>query len=339
MKQYLEEQHILDKILKNKSISFLSNGQMDELNHEFKKIINQQKKHKTVHQLLQALPFILIIVQWFILLTFIPKITSGITLLITIGLLHGYIGYQWVIYGIHEGAGHGLFKELKNPLGKILSFLAFNSSRLMMADPINYQKNHHSHHSYLGTNKDGSQVNYVKRKRILKSLLPGAGIFFKNDYCVHVGEKIDFSTLISLLIGLLRFLIEYNFLKNYLSLTEIIFSLLVISPWIGLTLDRIRESVEHFGMPKNNKNGSKELGLGIQSMIICGGPWGQPFHLSHHLYPSLKWYQQIQMGKKLSTILTKEQNDFYIVKSIIKTFLKQLTFQKEIEKNFLLEAN
>lgn len=331
MKQYPEEQIFLDKILQNVTIPELSSTQLDHLTNEYKTLQKKQKKRRFVHIFLEAAPFFIIFLQWALLLNFTPIISNKIILILTLGIFHGYIGYQWVIYSLHEGAGHGLFKEIKNPIGQLFQFLAFNSSRIMMADPINYKKNHLLHHAFLGTDRDGSQVNYVQRKRILKSILPGAGIIIKNDYCVHVGESIDFSTAISFIIGGLRFSVEYYLLKDFLSFPETVLCLLILSPWVGLTLDRIRESVEHFGMPKDNRYGSKDLGLTIESMIIAGGPWGQPYHLAHHLYPQLNWYQQIKLGKKLEQIFSKKQKDFFKINSVVKTFIQQLNFQLNIE--------
>ena len=142
MKQYQEEQIILSHLLKNKEIPKFSEFQLTEI-HKIKNSLSAwSKKNRLIHNAIEAIPFIALILQWLFIICLSPHHIQNKTILfITIGILHGFIGYQWVVYSIPEGAGHGLFRNGQNKLRKILQILSFNSSRLMMADPINY-KNH-----------------------------------------------------------------------------------------------------------------------------------------------------------------------------------------------------
>ena len=71
----------------------------------------------------------------------------------------------------------------------------------------------------------------------------------------------------------------------------------------------------------------------VESMIICGGPWGQPYHFAHHIAPNLNWYQQILLGNKINNLLTPEQKSFFNVNgSISLQMIKQLRDQKLLEK-------
>ena len=168
--------------------------------------------------------------MWFCVILILPKlIEDQLTLMILVGLLHGIVGYQWVIYGMHEGAGHGLFRN-KNIFEKMLKFLSFHSCRLFFADPRYYNYAHKSHHGKLGTKDDKAQTNYVLNKRVIKSMLPGAGIIFPNDYCIHKGEKFSKSELISFNVGGLFLGLEVYLLNDFLVWWMALIALIFIGP-------------------------------------------------------------------------------------------------------------
>ena len=79
-------------------------------------------------------------------------------------------------------------------------------------------------------------------------------------------------------------------------------------------LDRLRETTEH-NLMINTQYGSRNMGNCLAGMLVGGGPWGQPFHLSHHLEPALPWYFQIKMHYFLKSVLTKEQQSYYFIES------------------------
>lgn len=328
MKQYPQEQNYLKAYLKDQNIPHFEKYQQELIRNKVISLKQLAKKFPWFHNLMELLPFLIIAGLWYFLIFVLPEnIQNKKFLFILIFSLHGVLGYQWVIYGLHEGAGHGLFKNKKDIVHKFFRFLAFHSSRLMMADPVYYQKNHRTHHQFTGTEKDGSQTNFVLLKRIIISLLPGAGIFFPNDYRIHKGDGLSLSLLISFIIGLGRFTLEYIALKPYFTFFEIITMLFFLSPWVGLSLDRIRESLEHHLMPQSKIYGTKELGLDPLALVIAGGPWGQPCHLSHHLAPDLNWYQQIRLSLYLNSILTDIQKRFFGFQT---SFLKHLLVETKL---------
>lgn len=333
MKVYKEEIEILNQYFKdNESYPVFTHSQKEELKESIYKIRKEAKNKSLKHFFLQLLPYLLIGLQWSWLLFKLPLIVEDKLLLgLLLGIGHGIIGYQWVIYGMHEGAGHGLFKG-KNLLEKSLRFLSFHSCRIFFADPRFYFKAHITHHSKLGTIEDKAQTNYVLNKRVVRSMLPGAGILFPNDYCIHKGESFSKSELVSIIVGGLFLFLEVQILKSYLSWWQVLISLVIIGPWIGLVLDRTRESLEHHLMPVNNMYGTYELGLSPLSLFISGGPWGQPCHFCHHLAPDFNWYQQIILHFKVKKLLTEEQMYFYGFKkdSFIKMAYKKFESRVEV---------
>jgi hypothetical protein len=313
MKQYPLEQILLSRHLETLEVPSFTPEQLRAIQTEVKSLREFADRHPILSDLAALLPFIALLSAWTFLIFILPALVGSRALLFVLLFMgHGFIGYSWVIYGIHEGAGHGLFRNRKNPLHRLLRFLAFHSSRLMMADPVHYSEQHKSHHRFTGTEADGSQTNFVLGGRVLRSLLPGAGILFPNDYRVHHGEGITVSLLLSGLVGGLRVAIEVHALRSRFSIPECLLLLLFFSPWIGLSLDRVRESLEHHLMPRSPITGTRELGLSPLALLITGGPWGQPCHLPHHLAPELGWIQQIALHFKLKNeILTEDQLRFF----------------------------
>ena len=328
MKQYPEEQQFLAKYLRNVSIPVFREDQEKALYREINRLRKDAKRFYNLHTLFQLIPFITIGCLWYCLIFILPAHIENKALLFSLlFILHGILGYQWVVYGLHEGAGHGLFSN-----NKILRFLAFHSSRIMMADPEYYKRTHQTHHKYLGTEKDQAQTNFVLFRRIFVSLLPGAGILFPNDYKIHKGEGFDRSIALSSVIGIIRIYVEYRALTPYLSTPTIFAILLLLSPWIGMILDRIRESLEHHLMPQSRLYGTRELGLSPLALLIAGGPWGQPCHMSHHLAPDFNWYQQIKLHCYLNSLLDKNQRSFFGFSNSLPELIKN-----EWKKHLLLE--
>lgn len=328
MKQYPEEQLFLEQYLQKLPTPHFTDAQLNSLQKEIRKIRKEAKLSPWLHGFMQALPFAIIACAWYLLIFILPKFVGSTSLLFVLTFaLHGVLGYQWVVYGLHEGAGHGLF-----PQSKFLRFMAFHSSRIMMADPVHYRNAHSTHHRFLGSERDEAQTNFVLLRRVLVSILPGAGILFPNDYRIHKGDGFSRSLLLSSLIGFVRIYIEYRALKSYFSTEAILLMLLVLSPWVGLSLDRIRESLEHHLMPRSKTYGTRELGLSPLGLLIAGGPWGQPCHMSHHLAPDFKWHQQLRLHQFLKSLLDREQRAFFGFSTTISTLLKN-----EWKKHLALE--
>ncbi len=154
-------------------------------------------------------------------------------------------------------------------------------------------------------------THFILLRRFVKSIIPGAGVLFKNDFCIHTDSKLSLSLIKSIFVGLCFFGVEFWFLQERLNALSIFISLLILSPWVGMTLDRLREIAEHHNMAEDKIHGSRELGLKGLMFFVVGGPAGQPFHFSHHLAPDLNWYQQIKLHNNLKDILTEDQKEAY----------------------------
>jgi len=260
-----------------------------------------------------SLPFFLVPAA--LVLSFYVVLSSSMPLfsqIIFLGFLHGWCAYSIAIYSLHEcGAHRPCSKKWTEQLDfkNVIYFLSANFCRLLGADPSFYRSNHSSHHSQLGTEKDLTFTNWVNRRRFLKSICPGAPFLIKSDYLVHIGEAWTRSKVLTISLTTLFLSFEAFVLKFFWGWLPSICLLLLISPWVGNFLDRLRDSTEHFLRPSDQQLGSRDVGLGYYGWIVGGGPWGQAYHLTHHLLPSLPWYQQIVFGRRLQTLLRPEQRD------------------------------
>lgn len=252
-----------------------------------------------------------------------PLLTEKINLVFSIlvcGVLHSFLAYSLVNFSLHEGAAHGAIITVKGPLTKFLSVLANNSCRLYFADPQFYEVNHQLHHQKFATREDGAFSNFVGSRRILKSLLPFAMLLNMTDYKIHSGMKWSKSRFLSAGIGGIYFIVYFILALRRVNLAYAIMTLGLLGTWIGFVLDRFRESSEHCLMPLNTFNGSRSLGVGFWAMLIGGGPWGQPCHLSHHLAPQLTWYHQVQLHHVLLEVMTEDQKKFFIMEEKYSSF-------------------
>lgn len=263
-----------------------------------------------IHGLLQAFPFAVLAAAWGMNIFFlVPSLTSIPAKIFLFGFGHGLVGYGWVVYALHEGAGHRLFVG-PTRMQAILRGLAFHASRLKFADPVYYAEVHRTHHRHLGNERDGAFTHYVQGSRILRSLLPGAGILFPNDYKIHQAENYTRSRAMSDVVGGAWLAFEVYLLSANLPWAWALFAIVFVSTWFGMVLDRLRESIEHQWMATSPIWGSRELGLGPLAMLVGGGPWGQPCHFSHHLAPDLTWYQQLWLHRELREVLNPQQAAF-----------------------------
>ena len=298
MKVYPEEIEQF-KALPVKAIPHFSPAQNTALRVSVKAIRDFSRAHPRLHFVLQLLPYFVLSLLWASLIfIWIPALPTLILKILVLSLVHGFLGYSFVVYALHEGAGHRLFAG-EDKISKLFRYLAFHSSRLQAADPEFYHQVHGTHHRHLGTEQDLSFAHFILTRRILKSLLPGAGTVFPSDYKIHQGPTLTRSGIFSLLLGGLFVALEIYLLSPTLPIVWAFLSLAVITPWIGFSLDRLRESMEHQHMASDKIWGSRELGLGFSGLIIGGGYSGQSCHFTHHLAPDLNWYQQIYLHFQL----------------------------------------
>jgi Fatty acid desaturase len=233
------------------------------------------------------------------------------------GALHGCLVCSIVTFSVHEGAAHDLIIQGSGPVARVLRRLAHNACRLFLADPAHYAEAHFAHHRSLGTESDGSFTHFVRGRRLLGALLPMAPIFSASDYFPwRPQEKTPSRTLSAVLtkvyLVLVAALAAWRFGFVFAGV-----ALFLIGSWISFVLDRLRESTEHLFMPLDRVNGTRELGLGFWGLVLGGGPWGQPCHLSHHLAPALPWYQQIGLHFFLRRELTEEQKRSFFLRPFV----------------------
>lgn len=308
------------------SISFQSftKEQLTYLRCEAQTMNQWKKSHWKTHNLINTLVLLgILISDAVIVLSWGPWLAQQVNIFVAIalcGLIHSFLAYSLVNFSLHEGAAHDAIITVKGPISKLLAIMANNSCRLFFADPIFYETNHQLHHQKFASKEDGAFSNFVGSRRILKSLIPFAMLFNLTDYKIHSGMKWTKSRFTSAVIGGSYFLIYFVLAVRQVNFIYALMTLGFLGTWIGFVLDRFRESSEHCLMPLNTLNGSRSLGVGFWAMLVGGGPWGQPCHLSHHLAPQLTWYHQIQLHYILLNIMTKQQKEFFVMEEGFSSF-------------------
>ncbi|MCP3061221.1 fatty acid desaturase [Myxococcus sp. K38C18041901] len=233
------------------------------------------------------------------------------------GAVHGFLVCGIVTLSVHEGAAHDLLIVGRGRVGRVLRGLANNACRLFLADPEHYAEAHASHHRSLGTSEDGSFTHHVRPRRLLGSLLPLAPMLSHSDYFPWRPQEHTRSRRLSVLLTNV-YLVLCAALATWLHgwlFTGV--ALFLVGSWLSFVLDRLRESTEHLFMPLDRVNGTRELGLGFWGLLLGGGPWGQPCHLSHHLAPALPWYQQLRLHFFLRRVLTPKQRRHFFLRPVI----------------------
>lgn len=285
-------------------LSLQSYSKMDEaasqelrlLAHEYER---WQKAYPLLDTLLSLVPLFFIIGIWILSFSALSVLftTHPVFAVLLASAIHGFFSYSWVIYSLHECAGHGPRKwsQCRSTPDRVRFFLGA-TCRLFMSDPEHYREFHFTHHSRLGTDQDGSFTHAVQTSRLIRSLLPFSGILYPNDYKVHMGTEKTASQKLSLRLGLVFALILTAIYSYLFTIGAAVLIGLVLGPWISFILDRLRESIEHQLMPVDRTYGVREIGWTILGHVLSGGPWGQPFHFTHHFAQSLPWYLQIRLA-------------------------------------------
>lgn len=319
MKIYESELKALEFCKLNESAPALSTDQLQAINVYSQVLVKQAYKHKALHNLLT-----LLIIASLLIIDLYVFTLQGMLGLVLMTLVHGFITYSLTIYTMHEGMGHQRL-ILGNNLGlRLLANICNNVSRLFFADPLFYKKVHPTHHQSLGTKDDKAFTNAVEPKRIWKSFLPLAAVLPFCDYKIHSSDAWDKSKALSLVISLLFGGIQLFLAIEHHSILSMVLILLVFSPWVAFCLDRLRESGEHLVMLDGSLPATRDIGLNFWGLLIGGGFWGQPCHLSHHIAPALPWYQQIRLSIYLQKILTPLQLDYYFFPQSILGYPKKL---------------
>lgn len=274
------------------------------------------KNHPTLHNTINTLLLIallaldlgvLALANKFYHLNPVLAVAAGI-------LVHGFVTYSIIIFTIHEGASHDRIIITQGKFSGLLAKLANNMSRLYSADPIYYAENHILHHKYYGTEKDGTFLNHILPSRFWKSLIPVLSFFSFNDFKVHAGDELTRSKLLSIFITFIFYSIIIFYVLKGMPISSVLV-LILCSSWMSRVLDRLRESYEHNLMPDDNRLASRSLGLSFWGIMIGGGPWGQPCHYMHHIFPSLPWYGQIAMHYRVKNLYNDAQRKEIFVNS------------------------
>ncbi len=299
----------------------LSNEQIGAIRKFSQSLLVEEKLNPGVHWIAALLPFAVTLPSFALALIWLPRFlvqhgfSSG-AVAVSCGFALGYLAYSLTIYSIHECAGHGAFFRHASPRFQIFKKAAKNACRFFLSDPEYYARLHVSHHSALGSEQDEGFANYVSPLVLIKSILPGAGILFKNDFQVTQNPESTPSKRLTLLLTAIFFSVAFYSVARVIGPLWAAFSVLVVMPSVGAGFDRFRQTWEHHWMPLENLHGSRQLGPGWVGYILGGGPWGQHSHMSHHLAPQLNWIQQHRMHHFLKQTLNLEQRKFFLYTSL-----------------------
>jgi hypothetical protein len=234
-----------------------------------------------------------------------------------VGSLRGWLMYSLVEYSLHEGAAHKIIFPPRGAISRCLHELATNLSRLGGADPVDFAKNHGTHHAYFGTERDGEFLNFVLPSRYWKTLIPFSMFLDLSDFITHRAVVHSRSRLLSDVV-----LVFYNVPYLYLMARAwgpafALFTVAVVSSHVAFGLDRLRQFSEHNLMPIENQNGARSFGPGFWGLVVGGGPWGQPCHWIHHMVPNLPWYQQIILHGYVVGLLTPRQRKQFLLQPVL----------------------
>lgn len=325
MKLYPEEWECALRFQRSQHVPRLSEEQLREARESGKRYTQWSHGHPFLHNLLNSLVFaalfiadislLVILAPW--LLGPAPTAAQWLLAFLIVSVVHGFLFYSVTIFSIHEGAAHDRIIQSVGPVSRFFALLANNASRVFYADPIYYRSRHTHHHKDFGTKDDGAFTNFVWPRRFFVSLLPFAGIANFNDYRIHSDTRFSKSQFLSLTIGNMYSLGVGWFMFERTGLLFAVLVLVVIGPWIAFLLDRLRETTEHNLMSLETENGARNLGLGFWGLLVGGGPWGQPCHLSHHLIPALPWYQQCRLHFKLRSMMTRDQRRYFCIQPVV----------------------
>jgi fatty acid desaturase len=286
---------------------------------------NAFRRHATAHNLLNILLLAgMFAVDYFVLWSWPDALGVGDRPLLKIGavglaagIVHGFLMYSFIIFTIHEGATHNAIIQNAGPISRRLQPLCNNISRLFFADPEYYQKHHTHHHAFTNSERDGSFLVMLRPRRFLLALMPLAAVLPYNDLRVHLGQERTPSHLRSLAVGVVYTLFLVLTTTAAQGFFYMAMVLVVVAPWVGFFLDRMREGTEHALMPLDDLYGSRNFGAGLWGFVIGGGFWGQACHLSHHIAPGLPWYLQIRLHWYMHRVLRPEQKRVYFLTPLV----------------------
>jgi fatty acid desaturase len=281
------------------------------------------KTHQAIHNSISLCVILLLLAGDFLVLLRLPGLFLGPDTIpgpgaivlgtLTTGFLHGWLLYSVTVYSLHEGAAHQVIFRPIGPVTRPLNKVAGHLCRIANADPVSYAADHRSHHAHFGTEKDAEFTNFVTPRRYWLTLLPFAVFFNFSDFVAHRPLSLTRSRALSEVVTLVYHGAYLCLMVPRFGLAVSLVVLVLISPHVAFTLDRLRQFSEHNLMPVENQNGARSFGPGFWGLLIGGGPWGQPCHWMHHLIPTLPWYLQIVLHYDAARILTARQREHYFL--------------------------
>ena len=313
-----EEYKAAQDYWKGRQFLGVSPEQYNRIKEKGQEFIKFQLRHPGVHHLISFLVFVVIFwLDWWVLLKLGNHIASSVWAGIVIGISHSFIIYSLAVYTLHEGAAHKLIVLRKGRISRFFSIIANNISRITFAETDYYAKNHLSHHAHFTTSQDDEFLNFVFAKRFYRVFFPFASIFNFSDFKAHSGMNYSSSRVLSLVLTFLYNLVFALLMLKHYSWLTVFIALVLIFPNLAFWLDRMRQYMEHNIMPLNSIDGARDLGLDFWGLIIGGGPWGQPCHWTHHLYPGIPWYNQLRLHMFIKKTLNPEQRKVFFLTPLI----------------------
>jgi len=234
-----------------------------------------------------------------------------------VGSAHSWLMYSMVLFSLHEGAAHNLIFCGTGSVARGAQLVARNLCRIAAGEPDYYSECHMAHHAKFGTEHDSEFLNFVIPHRYWLTFLPLAAFVNFSDFLIHRPLTYTKSRVISGCLSALYNAVYAYLLYRSFGLTFVLLAMLVFMPHFGFYVDRLRQFTEHNLMPLENRNGARSFGIGFWGLLVGGGFWGQPCHLSHHLMPSIPWYQQIRLHFFIRSILTKRQRGQFMLKPFL----------------------
>lgn len=343
MKIHQKDYDIARKISEEQSndFPFLTDNQCHDIDKKSASYQEWFNCHTKIHNIICIFVTTIIFFSDFIVLlkfpelfTFDPKSSAIPWQAIVIGILHGWLMCGLATYFVHEVSAHNMFFRGKSSFVKWFNNIGKNICRLSFADPHYYSQGHRKHHQYFTTEKDGSFSNFVDLRRLLLSLIPAAPLMSFSDFFPWRPQEKTPSRRLSSILGKVYVGFYAVIMIPKFGIVYSIIVLIMAGSWMSYIFDRLRESTEHFMMPMDKHNGTRQLGLGFWGLLLGGGPWGQPCHMSHHLAPGLPWYLQIRLHFYLKRILTPEQKKVFFLTPFIgfpKLFIKLVKTNMQIK--------
>jgi hypothetical protein len=305
----------------------LTDGQMSAIMARGRVLFHWFKEHPHIHNTINLAVLVGIFVADYFILMKLPGVflppgqthSDGaiVAAAAVAGSLHSYLLYSLGGFSLHEGAAHRIIFVGQSRLARLAQTLAANLSRLTGAEPDYYGNRHMAHHSKFGTEHDEEFLNYVFPRRYFLTFLPLAAIVNFTDFVIHRPLTYTRGRILSAVVAW-GYTLPYMFLVyQAYGLPVTMWMLVVFIPHVGFYVDRLRQFTEHNLMPLENKNGARSFGIGFWGLFVGGGPWGQPCHWTHHLVPSIPWYQQLVLHRYVAKLLTPRQREQFLLRPVV----------------------